>query len=64
MIALYALAVYAAIGLISALAFVTIGATQMTHQSLTAGARILLLPAATLLWPYILGRWLKSRGIR
>ena len=60
MILLYTLAVYLAIGLISAIAFVSIGAQQVTRCSLTMGARILLLPAAIVFWPYILGRWLKS----
>jgi hypothetical protein len=60
MVALYALAFYVAIGLIVAVAFVSRGAQQITHSSLTVGARILLLPAATVLWPYVLGRWLKA----
>ena len=60
MIALYALAFYIAIGLVVAVAFVSIGAQQVTHSSLTMGARILLLPAATVLWPYVLSRWLKA----
>ncbi len=59
----YAFAIYLAIGLVSAIAFVAVGAQQVTHSSLTMGARIVLLPAATLLWPYVLGRWLKSRSI-
>lgn len=60
MIVFYALAVYFSIGLVAAVAFVTVGAAQVTHSSLTTGARILILPGATLFWPYILGRWLKS----
>jgi hypothetical protein len=60
MIVLYAIAVYVAIGLVSAVAFVTVGVTQVTHCSVTMGARILLLPGATVFWPYILARWLKS----
>jgi hypothetical protein len=60
MTALYAFAFYVAIGLVVAIAFVTIGATRVTHSSLTVGARILLLPGATIFWPYVLARWLKS----
>ena len=55
------LAAYLAIGFITAIAFVSIGAPQMTHSSFTLGARILLLPAATALWPYVLLRWVKAR---
>ena len=60
MIILYAFALYFAIGVVVAIAFVTVGATQVTHASFTAGARIVLLPGATVFWPYVLGRWLKS----
>jgi hypothetical protein len=63
MIVLYAVALYVAIGFILAVAFVTVGVTQVTHCSMTVGARILLLPGATLLWPFILRRWLKSSVI-
>jgi hypothetical protein len=63
MVLFYAFAIYLAIGLVSAIAFVAIGAQQLTHSSLTMGARIVLLPAATLLWPYVVGRWLKWRNI-
>ena len=62
MIVLYALAVYVVIGLLSAAAFVSFGAQQVTHSSFTLGARLLLLPAATLLWPYVVFRWLKAHG--
>jgi len=64
MIVLYAIALYLAIGLIAALAFVSVGVTQVTPYSLTLGARILLLPGATVFWPYILARWLKSSHTR
>jgi predicted transporter len=62
MIVLYAIAIYVAIGFIFAVAFVAFGATQVTHGSFTMGARILLLPGATLLWPYVMARWLKSHN--
>ena len=60
MIVLYAIGLYLAIGFIFAVAFVAFGAAQLTHSSFTIGARIILLPGATLLWPYVLARWLKS----
>ena len=60
MIVLYAVATYVAIGFVAAAAFVTIGVAQVVHCSLTVGARILLLPGATVFWPYVLRRWLKS----
>jgi hypothetical protein len=63
MIVLYALALYLAIGFVVGIAFATIGATQLTHSSFTLGARILLLPGATVFWPYILSRWLKLSRI-
>ena len=61
MILLYALALYVAIGLITAVAFVSIGVTQVAHASMTLGARILLVPGATVFWPLIVSRWLKAR---
>jgi hypothetical protein len=61
MIAIWALLGYLAIGLIVAIAFVMAGAPQLTHSSFTLGARILLLPASTLLWPYVLLRWINAR---
>ncbi len=60
MIVFYIFAIYVVIGLISAIAFVAIGAQKVTHSSFTMGARILLLPGAILLWPYVITRWLKS----
>ena len=61
MIVLYGLTLYAGIGLVTAIAFVTFGVTQVVHGSMTVGARILLLPGATAFWPYILVRWRKAQ---
>ena len=60
------LALYAAIGIAIGFAFVLFGATRVFPHpvSVTAGARILLLPGAALLWPLVLRRWLKSRNPR
>jgi hypothetical protein len=59
MILFYALALYAAIGLAVAIAFVTIGLAQVLPHGMTAtiGARILFVPGASALWPYVLVRW-------
>ena len=57
-------AVYVAAGLVAGLAFVIFGVTTVQSAPVTVGARILLLPAATALWPLVLSRWLKSRRRR
>jgi hypothetical protein len=62
MIFLAAVAAYAVAGLVTALAFVSFGVTHVLPQPVpvSVGARILLLPGAAALWPYVLIRWLKS----
>jgi hypothetical protein len=57
-------AVYVAAGLVAGLAFVIFGVTTVQSAPVTVGARVLLLPAATALWPLVLSRWLKSRRRR
>lgn len=61
---LYALALYAAAGVVAALAFVSVGISQVLNPPMpaTLGARILLLPGSFALWPYILIRWWKARS--
>jgi hypothetical protein len=63
MILMYAIVLYLLIGFVTALAFVSVGLGQVLPQGMTAslGARILFVPGATALWPYVLGRWLKAR---
>ena len=63
-ILLYAAALYAAIGIVFALAFVAFGVTRVQPASVSLGARILLMPGAAALWPYVLKRWLATRGAR
>jgi hypothetical protein len=58
------LALYAACGLATALAFVSVGVTRVQPQSISLGARILILPGAVALWPYVLMRWLRAKGAR
>jgi hypothetical protein len=55
---------YFAVGLLIGLAFVTFGVAQVQAMPVTLGARILLLPGATVLWPVVLSRWLKSGRAR
>ena len=56
---LAAISLYALAGLGIALAFVATGVTKvLPHPAPVAiGARILLIPAAAALWPYVLYRW-------
>ena len=51
-------AAYVAVGILTALAFVLWGAERIVPSTLTPGARLLLIPGAFALWPYILFRWL------
>jgi hypothetical protein len=66
MIFLAAVGLYALAGLVTALAFVSLGVTRVfPHPTpVTLGARILLLPGAAALWPYVLLRWRKSGRAR
>jgi hypothetical protein len=59
-----AVAAYVTVGLVTGLAFVIFGVTTVQHAPVTVGARILLLPGATALWPLVLSRWLQSRRRR
>ena len=56
------LAFYAAVGLAIAVAFVTLGVTRVLPQPVPVSvpARILLIPGAAALWPYVLGRWVSA----
>jgi hypothetical protein len=66
MILLAPILLYSAAGLVTALAFVSIGVSQVLvpPAPITLGARILLLPGAAALWPYILIRWVRCRRAR
>jgi hypothetical protein len=56
------LALYAALGIIAAIAFAAVGVTRVQAAPVSLGARILIVPGAAALWPYVLLRWLKARG--
>jgi hypothetical protein len=60
------IAAYAAAGIVTGLAFVLFGVARAPPEpaSVTAGARILLLPGAAALWPIVLGRWLNAARSR
>jgi hypothetical protein len=60
------LALYAIAGVATAIAFVSVGLAQVLHPPVpaTLGARILLVPGAIALWPYMLMRWRKARAAR
>lgn len=64
MILLDLLATYTVAGVLTALAFVSIGVVQVQPLPVTLGARVLLFPGAFALWPLVLTRWLKSRRAR
>lgn len=60
----FAVALYAAAGIAVAVAFVTVGAGRTLGTSspaepvsFTLGARLLIVPGAVALWPYVLLRW-------
>lgn len=58
MILLYVLALYALCGVVTGTAFVTLGLSQiLPRTSVTLPARLLWLPGAALLWPYVILRW-------
>lgn len=61
-IAGFGLSVYAAVGCIVGLAFVAVGVTAVQAAPVTLGARLLLLPAAVALWPFVLLRWRRGRS--
>ncbi|HUI95527.1 MAG TPA: hypothetical protein VLX44_07225 [Xanthobacteraceae bacterium] len=63
---LYCLAAYAAVGAVTAVAFVAVGLARVLPHPMpaTLGARILLLPGSLALWPYILIRWHRARSRR
>ena len=62
-IVLLVFAIYLLLGFVFALVFVIRGITVVDPAAEGAGVvvRIMLLPASTLLWPYLLICWLKAR---
>jgi hypothetical protein len=66
MLLLYLFALYVIVGLATAAAFVAFGIGRVLPQPMTftLPARLLLLPGAAALWPYVLLRWLRARDRR
>lgn len=56
------LALYTVLGAATALAFVTFGIGRVLPAGtpVTLGARVMIVPGAALLWPYVLLRWVKA----
>ena len=61
MLVVQLLLAYLAFGIVTAIAFVAIGAPKLLAgaPSVSAWARVLLIPGAVLLWPLIVRRWLR-----
>jgi hypothetical protein len=57
---LYGVYLYVLIGIVTAIAFLSVGVTRVFEHPapVTIPARILLLPGAIVFWPLILVRWL------
>jgi hypothetical protein len=55
---------YAGIGVVFAVPFVLVGAGRIDPLARTGtpGFRLLLVPGAAALWPWLLARWLRSDG--
>ena len=53
---------YAAIGLVFALLFVSVGVSKVDHQARGAGIgfRLIIVPGVTALWPLLLSRWVRG----
>ena len=57
---LYAVELYVAAGICVAIAFAIFGVTRVVPMTATIGARLLFMPGAAALWPYVLYRWFLS----
>lgn len=56
------LEMYAAAGVLFALAFVGIGVTRLDSAAKGSswGFRLMILPGAAALWPWLLARWIRA----
>jgi hypothetical protein len=66
MVVLQFLMAYAAAGLLVGVTFVLFGIRRALPEAgpVSAGARILVIPGAALLWPYVTWRWLTGGRAR
>ena len=62
-VALWLVGIYAAIGVLFAAVFVTvgIGSVDPVARKAPLGFRLIVLPGCAALWPLMLGRWMRSR---
>ena len=60
----WALTLYAAFGVVFAIAFVSRGVSRIDGQAAGAslGFRLIVLPGVTALWPVLLHRWIRARS--
>jgi hypothetical protein len=60
---LWAAEIYLAVGVVLAAGFAAVGVRRVLPEAgdITLGARLIVLPAATLLWPVALYRWRNAR---
>ena len=59
-----ALYLYAALGVVFAVAFVTIGVKRVDSQAIgsSVGFRILIFPGSVAFWPLLLRRWIAGKN--
>jgi len=59
---LWILSAYAAVGLAFSLLFVTVGLHRFDEQAKGSGIgfRLILVPGATIFWPWLLIRWIRG----
>ena len=62
-VALWLAGIYAAIGVLFATVFVTVGIGRVDPVARKAplGFRLIVLPGCAALWPLLLGRWMRAR---
>jgi membrane protein implicated in regulation of membrane protease activity len=55
---------YAALGVVFGLAFVTVGVKRIDSQAIDSGTafRLLIFPGAVALWPLLLRRWIAGKS--
>lgn len=63
MLFLYLFYLYVGIGVAVAIGFAIAGVTRVQPQPMTPGARLLLIPGAAALWPYVLLRWVRATAL-
>ncbi|MEQ8765267.1 MAG: hypothetical protein RL885_15135 [Planctomycetota bacterium] len=57
----WAIAGYAALGLLFAIPFLIAGVDRLPRQTVSIPARLLLLPGSIVVWPVLIGAWRRAR---